>query len=105
MAANKIRMVAKEANGIVTVKAVINHPNESGFRKDEDGNFVPAHHLTEAEAKLNGQRLMQMQLGPSIAKNPLISFQFLGKKGDKLHVLFKDNKNEVFTADTEVVSA
>jgi len=103
MAANKVRMIAKEKDGVVTVKAVVRHPNESGFRKDESGKIVPAHHLIEAKATLNGKKLMEMQLGPSIAKNPLISFQFVGKKADKLNLVFKDNKNEVFRADTKVV--
>lgn len=103
MIANNFRIVAKEENGIVTVKIAITHPSESGQRKGEDGNLIPAHFLTDAFATLNGQKVFELQLGPSLSKNPIISFQLEGKKGDQLHVEFVDNKREQFIADTTII--
>jgi sulfur-oxidizing protein SoxZ len=103
MITNNIRIVAKEDGGIVTVKIAITHPSESGIRKDEKGNLVPAHFLTDAFATLNGQKIFELQLGPSLSKNPIISFQIEGKKSDQLHIEFIDSKKEQFIADTKVI--
>jgi sulfur-oxidizing protein SoxZ len=42
----KIRVKAKEKNGLVDAKLLIKHPMETGRRKDKDGNLIPAKHLT-----------------------------------------------------------
>ena len=99
---NNIRIVAREKSGVVNVKAIIKHPNESGFRKDESGKTIPANHLTGALAFVGGRKLMEMHLGPSISKNPLISFQFSGKKGEKLKLSVEDNHNKKYSVDTIV---
>lgn len=103
MITNNVRIIAKEEGGIVTVKIAITHPSESGLRKGEDGNIIPAHFLTDAFATLNGQKVFELELGPSLSKNPIISFQLEGKKGDQLHVEFIDNKKAQFVADTKVI--
>lgn len=103
MVTNNMRIIAKEEGGIVTVKIAITHPSESGLRKGEDGKLVPAHFLTDASATLNGQKVFELELGPSLSKNPIMSFQFEGKKGDQLHIEFIDNKKEQFAADTTVI--
>ena len=45
--ANRIKIKAVEKSGIVTVKALIKHPMETGRRKDHEGKFVAFHHITE----------------------------------------------------------
>ncbi len=98
----QVRIVATEAAGVVTAKVIVPHPNESGRRKDELGNLVPAHFVTEAQGRLNGVALFEMQLGPSVSKNPFLQFRFKGKKGDKLNVVLLDNKQNSFEAETVV---
>ncbi len=97
-----IRIVAVEANGTVTAKVIVPHPNESGRRKDDQGVFVPANFVTEASATLDGAPLFAMQLGPSVSKNPFLQFRFKGKKGEKLKVSLKDNKQKAYAAETVV---
>lgn len=100
---DSIRMVAREEGGIVSVKLVIAHPSESGTRKDEQGNFVPAHFLKTGTVLLNGTPLLDLQLGPSLSKDPFLQFRFSGKKGDVLKVAFNDSRNERFAAETVVL--
>ena len=43
-----IKMRSKESNGVVTVKALIKHPMETGQRKNKKtGDFIPAHYIQE----------------------------------------------------------
>ena len=50
-----IRMRAKEQSGLVTVKALVKHPMETGQRKAKDGSLVPAHFIQQITAKANGE--------------------------------------------------
>ena len=41
-------MRSKESNGVVTVKALIKHPMETGQRKDKKtGDLIPAHYIQD----------------------------------------------------------
>ncbi|ARM30030.1 thiosulfate oxidation carrier complex protein SoxZ [Prosthecochloris sp. HL-130-GSB] len=99
---SSVRIVAVENQGVASAKVIIPHPNESGRRKDEQGNLVPAHFITEATAALNGAELFSMQLGPSVSKNPFLQFRFRAGKGDRLSVVCRDNKQNSYTAETVV---
>lgn len=94
-----LRIVAIEEQGVVSAKVIIPHPNESGMRKDEAGNTVPAHFIQEAEVKLNGASLFVMQLGPSVSRNPFLQYRFRGKKGDTMSVTCKDNHGVTFAGE------
>jgi sulfur-oxidizing protein SoxZ len=98
-----IRIVAREDDGIVSVKLVIPHPNESGSRKDEQGNLVPPHFIRTGAVLLNGKTLLDLQLGPSVSKDPFLQFRFAGRKGDVLKIFFVDSRSEQFAAETVVL--
>ena len=49
--AKSIKIRAKEKGGVVTVKALMNHPMETGLRKDKKtGKAIPAHFINEVVA-------------------------------------------------------
>ena len=99
---SSIRILASEENGIVSVKVIIPHPNESGTRKNEQGFVVPAYFVREGSVTLNGDSLFVIELGPAVSKDPFLQFRFTGKKGDVLKVVFLDNHGGLFEAETIV---
>lgn len=98
-----MRVLATESGGVVSVKVIIPHPNESGTRKDDEGNIVPAHFVKEGSVLLNGRPLLDVQLGPSVSKDPFFQFRFSGKKGDKLSLRFTDSRNQEYSSEVSVV--
>jgi len=99
---SSIRVLAREESGIVQLKVIIPHQNESGTRKDDQGIIVPAYFVREGSITLNGEHLLDIELGPSVSKDPFLQFRFSGKKGDALKVAFLDSRNELFAAETVV---
>jgi sulfur-oxidizing protein SoxZ len=99
---SSIRILAREESGTVRAKVIIPHPNESGTRKDDLGNFVSAHFIKEGTVSVNGNLLLEIQLGPSVSKDPFLQFKFTGKSGDLLKVSFLDNKGEIFSGEAVV---
>ena len=97
-----IKLKAKEKGGIVTVKALMNHPMETGQRKDKEGKKIPAHFITDVIATVGDTEVANAKWGASISKNPYFAFDFAGSKGDTIKLTWKDNKGESESAETEI---
>ena len=91
--AKSIKLRAKAKKGIVTVKALMSHPMETGLRKNKKtGKMIPAHHIQEVTAKSGDKTVMTAVWGGAISKNPYLSFKFSGSKGDSITLSWVDNK-------------
>ena len=94
MAKKSMRVRAKEKDGIVTVKALVSHPMETGLRKDADGKAIPAHFIKEVVATVDGETVFVANWGTGVSKNPYLSFKYRGAKGDALTLRWEDNMGE-----------
>ncbi len=95
MAKSSIKIRAKERNGVVTVKALMNHTMETGLLKDKKtGKLIPAHFNQEVLCKIGDKTVLDAAWGGAISKNPYLSFKYSGKKGDALTLSWVDNKGE-----------
>ncbi len=90
----KIKVKAREKNGVVQAKLLVKHPMESGLRKDNHGELIPIHHLTQLYAEHAGNTVFQADFGPGVAKDPFLAFAFDGKSGDKLVIKAIDTKQQ-----------
>jgi sulfur-oxidizing protein SoxZ len=102
--ADPMRIRAQAAGNKATVRILMSHEMESGQRKDAAGKTIPAWHITDVTAALNGKTVMSAEWGPGVSKNPFLQFTIKGAKaGDKLAVSWKDNRDDTRT-DEAVVS-
>jgi sulfur-oxidizing protein SoxZ len=97
-----IKLKAKEKDGMVEIKALMNHPMETGQRKDSKGEKIPAHYISEVIVQLNDKDAITANWGASISKNPYLSVAVAGAKGDKVKLSWTDNKGESDSAEAEV---
>lgn len=101
--ADPMRIRAQAAGDKATVRVLMSHEMETGQRKDPSGKVIPAWHITEVSASLNGQPVMTAQWGPAVSKNPFLQFTIKGAKaGDKVAVSWVDNKGDKRTDETTV---
>jgi sulfur-oxidizing protein SoxZ len=101
--ADPMKIRATLRDGVADVRVLMAHEMETGQRKDASGNLVPAWHITEVTAALNGAPVLKVQWGPAISKNPYLSFKLKGaKSGDTITVSWVDNKGEKRTDEAKV---
>jgi sulfur-oxidizing protein SoxZ len=101
--ADPMRIRAQSAGNAATVRVLMSHEMETGLRKDAAGVAIPAWHIREVSAALNGKPVMTAQWGPSIAKNPFLQFSIKGAKaGDKVSITWLDNKGDKRTDEALV---
>jgi sulfur-oxidizing protein SoxZ len=101
--ADPMRIRAQASGDKATVRVLMSHEMESGQRKDAAGKLVPAWHITEVTAALNGKQVLAAEWGPAVSKNPFLQFAIKGAKaGDKVAVSWKDNKGDSRTDEVTV---
>jgi len=101
--ADPMRIRAQASGHKATVRVLMSHEMESGQRKDAAGKLVPAWHITEVTAALNGKQVLAAEWGPAVSKNPFLQFAIKGAKaGDKVTVTWKDNKGDSRTDEVTV---
>jgi sulfur-oxidizing protein SoxZ len=93
-----MRIRAKVEGTTASVRVLMSHEMESGQRKDAAGALVPAMHITDVSASLNGKVVMTAEWGSAVSKNPFLQFNVKGAKaGDKIAVTWKDTKGDTRT--------
>jgi sulfur-oxidizing protein SoxZ len=101
--ADPMRIRAQSAGDKATIRVLMSHEMETGQRKDGAGKIIPAWHIQEVVAALNGKTVMTAQWGPSVAKNPFLQFNVRGAKaGDKITISWTDNKGDKRTDEATV---
>ena len=98
-----IKIRAHAVDGLVTVKSVINHPMETGQRKiKKTGKKVPPHYIREVIVSRNRRVVMEAFWGKSISRNPFLSFEIPGRRGDLITISWLDNRGRSDTASAKV---
>lgn len=102
--AEPMRIRATMAGDAADVKVLMNHPMETGLRKDaKTGQLVPAHFITEVSAAINGTPVMKGGMSGGISKNPYLGFKVKGAKaGDKVTVNWVDNTGDKNSAEATI---
>jgi len=96
----KMKIKAKEKNGVVKVKAAITHnmlTYDQAKKKGKEANFIT--HIT---ATANDRVVYDASTSQFLSKNPLIKFAFAGKKGEELKITYTQLKGEVFFATKKI---
>lgn len=103
---DNMKMRAQLKGGLVEVKVLMSHPMETGRKKDDFGQLIPAHFVQLVTAKLNGKNVLEAEWGTGIAKNPYLTFRLKGAKvGDIVAITWLDNVGESATQDIAVTAA
>ncbi len=101
--ADPMRIRAQAQGGNAVVRVLMSHEMETGQRKDSAGKTIPAWHITNVTASLNGKPVFSAEWGPAVSKNPFLQFTIKGAKaGDKVSVTWKDNKGDSRTDEATI---
>lgn len=91
----QIKIRAQNQGETTDIRILMQHPMETGQRKDDKGQAFPAQFIRTFTVSLNGKGIIDGQLNTSISKNPLFTFRARGiKSGDKLAVAWTDNTGD-----------
>lgn len=91
----KVRVKAKEKDGVAEVKALLKHPMESGVRMNKKtGKPYPAHYVTNIDVSVNGTKTVAGQMSGAVSQNPYVALHVNASKGDEVTVSVTDNQGD-----------
>ena len=100
---NPMKIRARSDGEVVEVKVLMSHAMETGQRKNQAGETVPAHFIQTVTATCKERTVLAAQWGPAISANPFLAFKFTGaQKGDKVKVTWVDSKGDSRSDETAI---
>lgn len=100
-----IQVKSSVKKGVATIRLLVDHPMETGMRKDKKGNLIPAKFIQELTCEHGGNTVLDAQLNSTISTNPYVKFKFSGaNKGDTIKVSWADNTGAKDSAEIEIPS-
>ncbi len=101
--ADPMKIRAQMKGDTADIRVLMAHPMETGQRKDNAGNLVPAHFIQSITIDVGGKRVLQGQTSTSISRNPVFGFRVKGAKaGDKVVIQWEDNKGDKRTDEATI---
>src|SRR6201999_3861007 len=101
--ASTIRVRATLSGDTTEVQALIQHPMDSGFVKDAQGQIIPAHFIQQLTFECAGKSVFVCDWGQAISKNPYVKCSCKGgNKGDDLKISWVDNKGASDTLTSKI---
>ncbi len=101
----RIRISAPEqvaAGEVFTVRTIINHPMETGLRRDMTGLFVPVRIAERFTCRADGAEVFGAELEPAIAANPYIAFSLRLEQSADLTFEWIDTTGERYESSARV---
>jgi sulfur-oxidizing protein SoxZ len=76
------------------VRVLVQHPMETGFRRDLDGQAIPMHIVDRMSCSYGGREVFSAELGTGISANPYIVFYAVAQASGEVVVEWSDDRGE-----------
>ena len=87
---------------VIAIKTLIQHPMETGFRRDLDGDVIPVHIIHRFVCTYNGEEVFRADLHPAIAANPYLTFHTVATESGRIEFTWYDDDGGVYTEGAEI---
>ena len=90
---------------VFEVRVLVQHPMETGFRRDMEGRTIPLNIVDRLAVTYGGREVFRAELGSGIAANPFLAFYAVAGESGELVVAWSDDRGEQGRAVAKVVVA
>jgi thiosulfate oxidation carrier complex protein SoxZ len=87
------------------VRVLVQHPMETGFRRDMNGKTIPTNVVDKLACKLAGREVFRAELGSGVSANPYLQFYAVADASGELVVEWSDDRGEQGRATAMVTVA
>ena len=96
--------VPKTANQgeVIEIKALIQHPMESGFRRGSRGEVIERNIITAFECRYNDQIVFEAELFPAMSANPFLTFHTRAVESGTLTFKWTHENGETWSDSAEI---
>ncbi len=87
------------------VRVLVQHPMETGFRRDMDGRAIPMNIVDKLSARLAGREVFSAELGSGMSANPYLVFYVVAQTSGEIVVEWSDDRGERGRVSAQVTVA
>lgn len=93
LGAARVRVPERASRGeIIEIRAMVEHPMESGFRVDNVGRTIPRHIVESFTCTYNGKEIFRVRLHPAVSTNPYFLFYAVATESGQLVFTWTDDQ-------------
>jgi sulfur-oxidizing protein SoxZ len=94
----RVRVPERAKRGdVIEIRAMIEHPMESGFRLNNVGKAIPRHIVESFTCEYDGHEIFRAKLHPAVSTNPYFVFHTVATVSGELRFTWKDDRGGVTT--------
>jgi len=76
------------------VRVLVQHPMETGFRRDLDGQSIPVNIVDKLVCRYGGREIFRAELGTGMAAYPYIVFYAIAGESGPIEVEWSDDRGQ-----------
>lgn len=76
------------------VKVLVQHPMETGFRRDLDGHAIPMNIVDKLACSYGGHEVFRAEFGSGVSANPYVAFFVIAAETGSLAVEWSDDRGQ-----------
>ena len=84
------------------VRVIVQHPMETGFRRDLQGRAIPVNIVNHMTCTYGGREVFGAEFGTGIAANPYVAFYVIARESGPLEVAWSDDRGQQGRASASV---
>lgn len=88
---------------LVSVRTLVSHPMESGFRLNARGERIPQDIITSFTCRYLGQPVFEAEFGPGMAANPFLTFHFVARETGDVILAWTDQHGESWQETRRII--
>ncbi len=76
------------------IRVLVQHPMETGFRRDMNGQSIPMHIVNKLSCTYGGRKVFSAEMGTGMSANPYMSFYAVAQASGEVVVEWSDDRGD-----------
>jgi sulfur-oxidizing protein SoxZ len=88
---------------VITIKTLISHEMETGYRYSAQGTVIPRNIITDFVCTYNGEEIFRAEFYPAVAANPFLTFSTVANESGEIAFKWSGDNGFVETASVQII--
>jgi sulfur-oxidizing protein SoxZ len=94
--------VSVKQDDIIYVRAIIEHPMDTGFFRTAEGQPIPAYFINDVTVTYGDETIAHFEWTSGVSRDPSVTFPLKTTREATVAVTWKDNKGGVYHQSADV---
>ena len=90
---------------VIQIRALVQHPQETGYRVDSQGQPLPRNLVRRVECRFDGELVFAADLHPAISANPYLAFHLRADSSGTVTVSWQGDQDFTHSKSAALVVA